>query len=142
MIIFCTHFDPFLYRYFNDPLIDIDFDIDIFQNLLVDIAIDIDIFQNLLVDIDIDIDIFQNLLDDIDIDIDIFQNLLVDIDIFKNDHVDIDIDIDIFQKCRYIDNRYSISIYRTGLSPPGVHLFSLPSLVSSRVYSSPSCLLG
>ena len=27
----------------------------------------------------------------------------------------IDIDIDIFQKCRYIDNRYVISIYRTGL---------------------------
>ena len=39
----------------------------------------------------------------------------IDIDIFKNDHIDIDIDIDIFQKCRYIDNRYVISIYRTGL---------------------------
>merc|ERR1712012_1273788 len=46
-----------------------------------------------------------------------FQNCLIDIDIdiFKNDHIDIDIDIDIFQKCRYIDNRYVISIYRTGL---------------------------
>ena len=31
-------------------------------------------------------------------------------------HIDIDIDIDIFQKCQYIDNRYSISIYRTGLA--------------------------
>ena len=30
-----------------------------------------------------------------------------------NSHIDIDIDI--FQKCRYIDNRYVISIYRTGL---------------------------
>ena len=30
-------------------------------------------------------------------------------------HIDINIDIDIFQKCRYIDNRYVISIYRTGL---------------------------
>ena len=39
----------------------------------------------------------------------------IDIDIFKYDHIDIDIDIDIFQKCRYIDNRYVISIYRTGL---------------------------
>ena len=39
----------------------------------------------------------------------------INIDIFKNDHIDIDIDIDIFQKCRYIDNRYVISIYRTGL---------------------------
>ena len=44
-----------------------------------------------------------------------FQDLLIDIDIFKYDHIDIDIDIDIFQKCRYFDNRYVISIYRTGL---------------------------
>ena len=41
-------------------------------------------------------------------------------DIFKNDHIDIDIDIDIFQKCRYIDNRYSLSIYRTGLWGSGL----------------------
>merc|ERR1712117_654265 len=81
----------FKYRYFQDLLIDIDIDIDIFQNHHIDIDIDIDIFQNCLIDIDIDIDIF------------------------KNDHIDIDIDIDIFQKCRYIDNRYVISIYRTGL---------------------------
>merc|ERR1712240_366301 len=74
-----------------------------FQDLLIDIDIDIDISQILLIDIDIDIDIFQN--HHIDIDIDIFQNCLIDIDI----------DIDIFQKCRYIDNRYVISIYRTGL---------------------------
>merc|ERR1712116_54622 len=60
-------------------------------------------FQDLLIDIDIDIDISQILLIDIDINIDIFQN----------HHIDIDIDI--FQKCRYIDNRYVISIYRTGL---------------------------
>ena len=65
-------------------------------------------FQDLL----IDIDIFQNH----HIDIDIF-GIAFDIDIFKNDHIDIDIDIDIFQKCRYIDNRYVISIYRTGLLP-------------------------
>ena len=45
-----------------------------------------------------------------DIDIDIFKNYLIDIDIFKNDLIDIDIDIDIFQKCRYIDNRYFLSI--------------------------------
>ena len=93
---FCTHFAPLSYRYFYDPLIDID----ISQRLPIDI--DIDIFQNCLIDIDIDIDIFQNCLIDIDIDI----------NIFKNDHID----IDIFQKCRYIDNRYSISIYRTGLT--------------------------
>ena len=29
------------------------------------------------------------------------------------------INIDIFQKCRYINNRYVISIYRTGLVPSG-----------------------
>ena len=67
----------------------------------------IDISQNLLVDIDFDIYISQNLLDDIDINI--------DIDIFNNDHINNDIDMDIFQKCRYIDNRYFLSIYRTGL---------------------------
>ena len=69
-------------------------------------------FQDLLIDIDIDIDISSILL----IDIDIFQNHHIDIDIFKYDHIDIDIDIDVFQKCRYIDNRYVISIYRTGLA--------------------------
>merc|ERR1711978_826800 len=41
--------------------------------------IDIDILQNCLIDIDIDIDIFQN--HHIDIDIDIFQNCPIDIDI-------------------------------------------------------------
>ena len=98
MIRFCTHFAPLPYRYFYDPIIDIDIDIDISRRL----PIDIDIFQNCLIDINIDIDIFQNCLIDIDIDI----------NIFKNDHID----IDIFEKCRYIDNRYSISIYRTGLA--------------------------
>ena len=82
----------------------------------------------------IDIDILQNCL----IDIDIFQNHHIDIDIF-NFSISISIsiflelpyryryfselpyryryfqllhiDIDIFQKCRYIDNRYFISIF-------------------------------
>ena len=45
----------FKYRYFQDLLIDIDIDIDIFQNCLIDI----DIFKNDHIDIDIDIDIFQ-----------------------------------------------------------------------------------
>ena len=40
MIRFCTHFAPLSYRYFYDPLIDID----ISQRLPIDI--DIDIFQN------------------------------------------------------------------------------------------------
>ena len=59
----------------------------------------------------------QNSLINIDIDIDIFKNVLIDIDIdiFKSDLIDIDIAIDIFKKCRYIDNRYGLSIYRTPL---------------------------
>ena len=60
--------------------------------------------KNDLIDIDIDIDIFKNVLIDIDIDIDIFKSDLIDID------------IDIFKKCRYIDNRYGLSIYRTPLA--------------------------
>ena len=43
------------------------------------------------------------------------MNVSIDIDIFKSDLIDIDIDIDIFKKCRYIDNRYGLSIYRTPL---------------------------
>ena len=85
-------------------------DIDIFKNVLIDI--DIDIFKIVLIDIDIDIDIFIIVLIDIDSDIDIFQNGLIDIDIFKNYLID----IDIFKKCRYIDNRYVLSIYRTPLA--------------------------
>ena len=42
---------------------------------------------------------------------------------FQHLHIDIDIDIDIFQKCRYIDNGYFISIYRTGLVPAGADIF-------------------
>ena len=43
----------------------------------------------------------------------LFSGLSYRYQYFQNDHVDIDIDI--FQKWRYIDNQYSISIYRTGL---------------------------
>ena len=38
--------------------------------------------------------------------IDIFQNCLINIDIFQNYLID----INLFQKCRYIDNRYFISL--------------------------------
>ena len=93
----------------QNVLIDIDINIDIFKIVLIDI----DIFKKVLFDIDIDIS--NIVLIDIDSDIDIFQNGLIDIDIFNIVLIDIDIDIDIFQKCRYIDNRYFISIYRTGL---------------------------
>ena len=45
----------------------------------------------------------------------VFIDIDIDIDIFKSDLIDIDIDIDILKKCRYIDNRYDLSIYRTPL---------------------------
>ena len=80
-----------------------DIDIDIFQNHHIDI--DIDIF-GIALSISISISIFFRIALSISISISIFS---------KNDHIDIDIDIDIFQKCRYFDNRYVISIYRTGL---------------------------
>merc|ERR1712172_275889 len=50
---------------------------------------------------------------DINISMNVFINIDIDIDIFKSDLTDIDIDI--FKKCRYIDNRYGLSIYRTPL---------------------------
>ena len=90
------------------------------QNVLIDINININIFENVL----IDIDIFKTYLIDIDISKIVFIN--IDIHIFQNGliYIDIDIfiivliDIDIFQKCRYIDNRYFILIYRTRLHAP------------------------
>ena len=39
------------------------------------------------------------------------MNVFIDIDIFKSDLID----IDIFITCRYIDNRYGLSLYRTPL---------------------------
>ena len=39
------------------------------------------------------------------------MNVFIDINIFKSDLID----IDIFKTCRYIDNRYDLSIYRTPL---------------------------
>ena len=41
----------------------------------------------------------------------VFIDIDIDINIFKSDLID----IDIFKTCRYIDNRYGLSIYRTPL---------------------------
>ena len=57
------------------------------------------------------IDIFKNVLIDIDISMNVFIDIDIDINIFKSDLID----IDIFKTCRYIDNRYGLSIYRTPL---------------------------
>ena len=85
--------------------------------------IDIDILQNCLNDISkitISISIFSKITLSISISISIFLELpyryRYRYRYFQLLHIDIDIDIDIFQKCRYIDNRYVITIYRTGLS--------------------------
>ena len=61
-------------------------------------------------------------------------------------HIDIDIDIDIFQKCRYIDNQYFISIYRTPLDDDdGLNLMSSHEcpLVTRLLYCSinPKCFI-
>ena len=48
------------------------------------------------------------------------MNVFIDIDIFKSDLIEIDIDIDIFKTCRYIDNRYGLSIYRAPLLVGGL----------------------
>ena len=108
-------------------------DIDILQNCLIDI----DIFQNHHIDIDIDIDIFGITLS-ISISISIFFRIALSITIsisifstfpYRYLYIYIYIDIDIFQKCRYIDNRYVISIYRTGLHchlEPGQDCFITP----------------
>ena len=82
-------------------------------SILCKIALSISIFSKITISISISISIFSEL----PYRYRYFSNCLIDIDvdIFKNDHINIDIDIDIFQKCRYIDNWYVISIYRTGL---------------------------
>ena len=45
------------------------------------------------------------------ININVSKNVLIDIDIFKSDLID----INIFKTCRYIENRYGLSIYPTPL---------------------------
>ena len=67
------------------------------------------------IDIDIDIDNDMVGLENIDIDKAILENIYIDKAILKNIDIHDHIDINIFQKCRYIDNQYVISIYRTGL---------------------------
>ena len=60
---------------------------------------------------------------------------LPDIDIFKTGHID----IDIFKKCRYIDNRYGLSIYRTPLVSEVDQLGISGYLWVSQVHQSGIC---
>ena len=95
----CPYRYRYQYRYFQDSPYRYQYRYRYFQDCPYRINIDINISKIVLIDINSDIDIFQNGL--IDIDIDIFNIVLIN--------------IDIFQKCRYINNLYFISIYRTGL---------------------------
>ena len=78
--------------------------ISFFSEIPISISILILIFSGM--SSSISISIFSKMSN---IDINIFNNGLIDINIFKNGHID----MDIFKKCRYIDNRYDLSIYRT-----------------------------
>ena len=72
------------------------------------LSISISIFSKMTLSISI---FSKNVLIDIDISMNVFIDIDIDIDIFKSDLID----IDIFKTCRYIDNRYGLSIYRTPL---------------------------
>ena len=61
------------------------------------------------------------------------MNVFIDIDIFKIDLIDIEIDINIFKTCRYIDNRYGLSIYRT---PLAYRVFTLCARVANHCFST------
>ena len=93
--------------------------ISIFCKIALSISISISIFSKITISISISISIFLELPYRYRYRYRYFSELpyryRYRYRYFQLLHIDIDIDIDIFQKCRYIDNRYFISIYRTGL---------------------------
>ena len=93
--------------------------ISIFCKIALSISISISIFSKITISISISISIFLELPYRYRYRYRYFSELpyryRYRYRYFQLLHIDIDIDIDIFQKCRYIDNRYVISIYRTGL---------------------------
>ena len=94
--------------------------ISIFCKIALSISISISIFSKITISISISISIFLELPYRYRYRYRYFSELpyryRYRYRYFQLLHIDIDIDIDIFQKCRYIDNRYVISIYRTGLA--------------------------
>ena len=100
----------FKYRYFQDLLIDIDIDIDIFK---ISLSISISIFSKITISISISISIFLELPYRYRYRYRYFSELPYRYRYWYRyfQLLHIDIDIDIFQKCRYIDNRYFLSIF-------------------------------
>ena len=94
--------------------------ISIFCKIALSISISISIFSKITISISISISIFLELPYRYRYRYRYFSELpyryRYRYRYFQLLHIDIDTDIDIFQKCQYIDNRYSISIYRTGLA--------------------------
>ena len=93
--------------------------ISIFCKIALSISISISIFSKITISISISISIFLELPYRYRYRYRYFSELpyryRYRYRYFQLLHIDIDIDIDIFQKCRYINNRYSILIYRTPL---------------------------
>ena len=99
--------------------------ISIFCKIALSISISISIFSKITISISISISIFLELPYRYRYRYRYFSELpyryRYRYRYFQLLHIDIDINIDIFQKCRYIDNRYVILIYRTGLIT--IHFF-------------------
>ena len=89
--------------------------ISIFCKIALSISISISIFSKITISISISISIFLELPYRYRYRYRYFSELpyryRYRYRYFQLLHIDIDIDIDIFQKCRYIDNRYFISIF-------------------------------
>ena len=85
--------------------------ISIFCKIALSISISISIFSKITISISISILIFLELPYRYRYLYRYFSELPYRYRYFQPLHID----IDIFQKCQYIDNRYVISIYRTGL---------------------------
>ena len=95
--------------------------ISIFCKIALSISISISILSKITISISISISIFSKITLSISISISIFLELPYRYRYFSELpyryryfqllHIDIDININIFQKCRYIDNRYFISIF-------------------------------
>ena len=89
--------------------------ISIFCKIALSISISISIFSKITISISISISIFLELPYRYRYRYRYFSELpyryRYRYRYFQLLHIDIDIDIDIFQKCRYIDNRYFLSIF-------------------------------
>jgi len=108
-----VHLPPSVLALFNMPNLN-RFDIlsiSIFCKIALSISISISIFSKITISISISISIFLELPYRYRYFSELPCRYRYRYRYFQLLHIDIDIDIDIFQKCRYIDNRYFISIF-------------------------------